>query len=176
MPIRVGRPWQVSVHRRRLQGPSLYGRQMRLWTIHPRYLDRQGLLALWREGLLAQAVLLGRTKGYTRHPQLTRFRRCPSPIESISAYLDAVHAEALRRGYRFDRTKIERCGIPASIPETKGQLLYEWRHLRSKLRARSPEHYLSIRRIKEPEPHPLFTIITGNVRDWEKIKSETEAS
>jgi len=30
---------------------------MRLWTIHPKYLDRQGLLALWREALLAQKVL-----------------------------------------------------------------------------------------------------------------------
>lgn len=31
---------------------------MRLWSIHQSYLDRQGLLAVWREGLLAQGVLL----------------------------------------------------------------------------------------------------------------------
>lgn len=31
---------------------------MRLWSLHPSYLDRAGLLAVWREGLLAQSVLL----------------------------------------------------------------------------------------------------------------------
>lgn len=43
---------------------------MRLWSLHPQYLDAKGLVALWREGLLAQAVLAGQTRGYKRHPQL----------------------------------------------------------------------------------------------------------
>ncbi|MGP9584395.1 pyrimidine dimer DNA glycosylase/endonuclease V, partial [Micrococcaceae sp. AOP34-BR2-30] len=30
---------------------------MRLWSLHPEVLDRQGLIAGWREALLAQAVL-----------------------------------------------------------------------------------------------------------------------
>ncbi|WP_396134581.1 pyrimidine dimer DNA glycosylase/endonuclease V [Cellulomonas sp. ATA003] len=47
---------------------------MRIWSVHPRYLDRQGLTAGWREGLLAQKVLTGTTKGYRNHPQLRRFR------------------------------------------------------------------------------------------------------
>ena len=37
---------------------------MRLWSLRPKYLDSQGLVALWREGLLAQAVLRGKTRGY----------------------------------------------------------------------------------------------------------------
>ena len=37
---------------------------MRLWTLHPKYLDPQGLVALWREALLARAVLQGKTRGY----------------------------------------------------------------------------------------------------------------
>ena len=37
---------------------------MRLWTIHPRYLDSRGLVALWRESLLARAVLRSQTRGY----------------------------------------------------------------------------------------------------------------
>jgi hypothetical protein len=45
---------------------------MRLWSVHPKYLDARGLVALWREGLLAQAVLRGRTSGYVRHPQLRK--------------------------------------------------------------------------------------------------------
>ena len=32
---------------------------MRLWSLSPRYLDVKGLVAVWREGLLADAVLLG---------------------------------------------------------------------------------------------------------------------
>ncbi|WP_245747334.1 pyrimidine dimer DNA glycosylase/endonuclease V [Frateuria terrea] len=47
---------------------------MHLWTPHPKHLDRQGLLALWREGLLARAVLRGQTRGYRQHPPLERFR------------------------------------------------------------------------------------------------------
>ncbi len=31
---------------------------MRIWSLHPKYLDRQGLLACWRETLLAQKVMI----------------------------------------------------------------------------------------------------------------------
>jgi hypothetical protein len=63
---------------------------MRLWTLHPKYLDAQGLVALWREGLLAQKVLRGRTRGYRHHPQLARFRAQADPVASIARYLRAV--------------------------------------------------------------------------------------
>jgi hypothetical protein len=33
---------------------------MRLWSLHPEYLDANGLVALWREALLAQAFLQGK--------------------------------------------------------------------------------------------------------------------
>ena len=79
---------------------------MRLWSIHPRYLDRQGLVALWREGLLAQKVLAGKTNGYRFHPQLLRFRQSRDPLQSIGTYLHHVAEEASKRKYRFDRSKI----------------------------------------------------------------------
>ena len=79
---------------------------VRLWTFHPKYLDARGLVALWREGLLARAVLKRQTKGYRHHPQLARFRAHPSPIAAINAYLRMVLVEAEARGYAFDRTKI----------------------------------------------------------------------
>ena len=65
---------------------------MRIWSVHPRYLDRQGLLACWRESLLAQAVLADATKGYQHHPQLERFREQPDPLVAIGAYLAGLHA------------------------------------------------------------------------------------
>lgn len=141
---------------------------MRIWTIHPRYLDRQGLLAVWRESLLAQAVLLGKTRGYTRHPQLARFRSQRSPVASIATYLEMVYKEAVNRGYQFDRSRIHHGRIRKLIPETHGQLLYEWQHLKTKLKNRSPELFLKIQHIKEPAPHPIFKIIPGKIKDWEK--------
>lgn len=141
---------------------------MRLWTLHPRYLDPRGLVALWREALLAQQVLLGRTRGYRAHPQLTRFRARPDPAAAIAVYLEGVLAEAAVRGYRFDAAKIGSPGATEKIAETEGQLRYEWEHLRAKLAARDPARHALLRRVRSPEPHPLFTIVPGPVRDWER--------
>ncbi|MFN3505685.1 MAG: pyrimidine dimer DNA glycosylase/endonuclease V, partial [Caldimicrobium sp.] len=60
---------------------------MRLWSIHPMYLDARGLVALWREALLARKVLIGETSGYRNHPQLVRFKRSASPLDAINRYL-----------------------------------------------------------------------------------------
>ncbi|HLW43123.1 MAG TPA: pyrimidine dimer DNA glycosylase/endonuclease V, partial [Candidatus Acidoferrales bacterium] len=78
---------------------------MRLWSLHPSHLDGKGLVALWREGLLAQNVLRGKTKGYRFHPQLNRFRATKKPVIAIGTYLRAVAEEAKSRGYSFDASK-----------------------------------------------------------------------
>jgi hypothetical protein len=140
---------------------------MRLWTLHPKYLDARGLVALWREALLAQAVLKGQTCGYTRHPQLIRFCNSPSPIESIASYLQAVHAEATRRGYRFDMTKIAPVDCVETIVVTCGQLDYEWAHLKAKLSIRAPSWLAGLEPSSCPEAHPLFHIVPGPVAKWE---------
>lgn len=140
---------------------------MRLWTLHPKYLDAKGLVALWREALLAQKVLRGATKGYRHHPQLRRFQAQPQPAAALAAYLKAVHAEATRRGYDFNGSKIGRRQARKRIPETTGQLLYEWKHLKRKLRSRAPQVLAAFRGVKEPEPHPLFKLVPGGVQDWE---------
>jgi len=141
---------------------------MRLWTLHPRYLDAKGLVAAWREALLAQKVLRGRTRGYRHHPQLARFQAHPRPGAAIAAFLAGLAAEARRRGYRFDASKIGRRRLRGRIAETRGQLLHEWRHLRAKLRRRAPDVYRRVRPITRPGAHPLFRIVPGGVREWEK--------
>ena len=141
---------------------------MRLWTLHPEYLDARGLVALWREGLLAQAVLRGRTKGYLHHPQLERFRSRPSPTGAIAEYLRAVHAESVRRGYRFEARKIARARTSGSIPVTRGQLEHEWERLMRKLAKRDPERLAGLERVRRPMPHPSFRIVAGGVARWEK--------
>ena len=142
---------------------------MRLWSVHPKYLDPQGLVALWREALLAQAVISGRTRGYRRHPQLARFLATPAPRKTIAIYLRLVHEEATRRGYRFDGTKIGRGGQVELMQVTRGQLDYEWAHLRKKLARRSPEWLVDLPALVSPEPHPLFRVVAGDVADWEVI-------
>jgi len=106
---------------------------MRLWSLHPRYMDRQGLLALWRESLLAKAVLRGETTGYRHHPQLLRFQATGVPRSAINAYLYEIHAESAARGYRFDGGKVGPRRSMATIPVTSGQVQYEWAHLLTKL-------------------------------------------
>lgn len=141
---------------------------MRIWSLHPAHLDRAALVACWRETLLAQAVLAGRTKGYTRHPQLERFRAQADPLGSIGAYLASVADEAEARGYRFDRTRILTPSAPvALIPVTEGQLALEWRHLGAKLGQRSPADAVRWRG-STPTAHPLFTVVPGSVEPWER--------
>ena len=149
---------------------------MRLWTLHPRHLDAAGLVALWRESLLAPAVLLGRTRGYTRHPQLHRFRMATEPAAFIAAYLRVIADESSSRGYGFDAARIVANEDPVTpIAETKGQLLYEWEHLGRKLQRRSPEWYRERFDGVKPTPHPLFRIGAGGVRGWERVEEPGNA-
>ena len=139
---------------------------MRLWSLHPSLLDRAGLVALWREGLLAQKVLLGETKGYRFHPQLKRFQARRNPVASISTYLWAVAEEGAARGYRFDASKIAMRRRRVSIPVALGQLEYEREHLRRKLRIRDRARLRGLRSA-ELRPHPVFRVIPGGVEPWE---------
>ena len=153
---------------------------MRLWSLHPRYLDRQGLTATWREALLAQAVLAGRTKGYTRHPQLRRFQSTPDPVATVGAYLELVADEASARGYRYDRSRIitrpaDPAGWVGRLEVGTRQLEHEWGHLVAKLALRSPDWLASLKaagaapETDVPEPHPLFRVVEGPVAGWEVV-------
>ena len=143
---------------------------MRLWSLHPKYLDAKGLVALWREGLLAQAVLAGKTRGYKHHPQLVRFLQSPAPKDYIAAYLREIHAEASRRDYRFDAKKIGRGGACQPLPIARGQLQYEWAYLAAKLRKRAPDWLKQLGEVRRPLPHPLFEIVPGGVAKWETAR------
>ena len=141
---------------------------MRLWSLHPAMLDGIGLVALWREGLLAQKVLLGRTKGYRFHPQLDRFRASNDPVAAISTYLWGVCKEADLRAYVFDRTKIALGPSPISLFVTRGQLKFEWEHLRRKLSVRDPARHASLT-VAKLRSHPMLRVIPGGVESWEVV-------
>jgi hypothetical protein len=144
---------------------------VRLWSLHPSILDRAGLVALWREGLLAQKVLLGQTKGYRHHPQLRRFSASKHPVAAISTYLWAVLDEARERGYNFDASKIAMRRRDLSIPVTLGQLEFEYRHLSRKLRLRDREKFRMLAAMK-PAPHPMLRLTPGGIESWEVVSGK----
>jgi len=142
---------------------------MRLWSLHPKYLDSAGIISLWREALLAQKVLMGRTRGYRHHPQLERFKKTSDPAAAIAEYLRVVFMEGSSRDYHFDSSKITGGNFDKRIPVTSGQLIYELGHLRDKLMKRSREELSRLQGIKLPDPHPLFIIVPGPIEAWEKV-------
>jgi hypothetical protein len=144
---------------------------VRIWSLHPKYLDAKGLVALWRESLLAKQVLEGKTKGYKNHPQLIRFKNSGNAVGCINQYLTSVYENSLERGYNFNKNKVNPDFIPAKLTVTDKQLKYEMEHLLKKLKARDPErfHKLSLR----IDANPLFRIIDGEIEEWEIIDLNT---
>lgn len=143
---------------------------MRLWSLHPSYLDTKGLVALWREALLAKHVLLGLTKAYSHHPQLQRFQSSEDPVTYIHLYLQEVYQEACKRNYRFDASKID-WNISHLKPLTlqRGQLAYEHQHLIQKLKIRDPLRFRTLQAESRLIPHPLFLVIPGDIETWEVL-------
>ena len=141
---------------------------MRLWSIHPKYLDAKGLVALWREALLAKKVLQGKTKAYRNHPQLDRFKKAKHPVKAMNFYLKTIFDESCTRGYCFDSRKVVKSVHPM-IPVTSGQIEYEFRHLKKKLKIRDPEKAREISKIRSVEPNPFFRKIKGKIEDWERL-------
>jgi len=146
---------------------------MRLWTINFKYLDAKGLLALWREALLAKNVLEGLTKGYKNHPQLIRFYTHQNSIDAINAYLLEVYKEACVRGYKFDVTKVGKFDAEnlSKIAVTRGQIEYEFSFLQEKLKLRDLKKYKENLNVKNIEISTIFTKIDGDIELWEKPKT-----
>jgi len=141
-----------------------------LWSIHPKYLDAKGLVALWREAILARKVLEGRTKGYRNHPQLERFKACTEPVECIDAYIYYVWLESVERGYSFDRSKVRKVVKVSVIPVTEGQVNYEFQRLLGKLEVRDPRRYQQLVNCRRVEVNPVFKVIPGGIEPWERVK------
>lgn len=163
-------PFFCRLHNSKQQKAAfLSPKNMRLWSLHPSYLDAVGLVALWREGLLARKVLQGQTKGYIHHPQLFRFRETENPIHVLDFYLKTVHDESIRRGYNFDLSKISPCeSRPPSLLLPDKQLEYEFLHLLDKLKERSPRQYSLLQQTASILPHPIFQVEPGDICCWEK--------
>lgn len=144
---------------------------MRLWSIHPKYLDTKGLLAVWREGLLAKKVLEKKIQAYENHPQLIRFKNHKNPVKAINCYLNYIYIESKKRNYNFNKEKILPIKDQNIISVTKNQVKYEFQHLLNKLLNRDLKKYNELKKIKinEIEINPIFYIVEGEIESWEKI-------
>jgi hypothetical protein len=143
---------------------------MRLWSIHPVYLDQKGLVALWREALLARSVLEEKTTGYKNHPQLLRFKNSCDPLKFINLYIKSIYLESLKRGYKFDKSKVCDYELDRKLAVTYGQVEYEFNHLKNKLKNRSPSNFFELERIDplDLKVNEIFYVIPGPVENWEK--------
>jgi hypothetical protein len=142
---------------------------MRIWSLHPKHLDAKGLVALWREALLAKNVLEGKTTGYRNHPQLERFKKALRPVDAINQYLSEVYLESVNRNYRFDVQKINWHFKKSKLTVTMGQVDYEVKHLLVKLKTRDTVRYEELKSIPTVDLHPLFMLVSGDIESWEVL-------
>ncbi len=164
---------------------------MRLWSIHPQYLDRQGLIACWREGLGAvkalEAWCRGKACGYQNHPQLLRFKEAVRPVELLVVYMQEIRLEGVARGYKLDEERlylalgreetVTVADISPQIPVTAGQITYEAGYLlptkmqqrKSGIEQQRYELLAEDFRKQKVKLSPVFSVIDGSVEDWEKL-------
>lgn len=142
---------------------------MRLWSIHPKYLDRAWLLACWREWLLAKKVLEWNTKWYKNHPQLIRFKQLREPLVWINAFLSQIYLESVRRWYKFNSDKICLVSDINIIKVTEWQVQFEVKHLSNKLLIRDYERYLILSKNNKIDINSIFELIPWDIELWEKI-------
>jgi hypothetical protein len=140
---------------------------MRIWSVHPKYLDTKGLVAVWRETLLAKHVLEGKTKGYRHHPQLHRFQKLKNPVAAINQYLSSIYSEGAARGYNFNKEKVDWNFKKIKITVTNGQMEYEISHLKMKLKLRDIKKYKQLLVQSHYEMHPMFRLVEGEIEEWE---------
>jgi len=145
---------------------------MRIWSLHPKYLDAKGLVALWRETLLAKNILEEKTVGYKNHPQLNRFKQARKPVEAINQYLSEIYLESLKRNYNFDIQKINWHFKKSKLTVTTGQVNYEVEHLLAKLKTRDVNKYEELRSKSTFDIHPLFKLVNGDIEKWELLADE----
>ncbi|MGB9937196.1 MAG: pyrimidine dimer DNA glycosylase/endonuclease V [Methanobacterium sp.] len=141
---------------------------MRLWSLHPKYLDVKGLCGLWREAIMARNAILGIREGYKKHPQLERFKRQENPVIFIDTYLLNVYKESIARNYNFNRENFGNEFTKAQIEVTEGQMEYEFKHLKRKLKIRDNNKYEELKKVKFPDPNPIFNVIEGDIESWER--------
>jgi len=147
---------------------------IRLWSLHPKYFDFQTLSDLWRDCVRATRLIKDGKAG--KYPQLERILKSCRPMQAMTEYMHAVADVAEHKGWEkrwlFDRRVIERprSRVPL-ISVTAGQMEFETWHYGELLVKRDGggQKYVDFWSIREPAPHPIFTVCPGAIEKWEKL-------
>ena len=148
---------------------------MRIWSLHPQYLDQKGLGGQWEEGIIAQNTLFFQEGKYLNYPVLHRVKAHQEPVAWIGMYLNEILKEAnVNRGYNYNDQLIKQLKPTLPMPVTRGQLYYEWTLLQGRLQKRDPVKMslndgVDINNIKA---NPMFYVIDGDIEDWERVKEK----
>lgn len=145
---------------------------MRIWSLHPKYLDKKELIDSWNDGLRTIGILTRNHQGSIFRPELSRFRSQSEPIIAVEKYLLSIANEAKRRGYMVDIRKLPSIPVVVShkIPVSSGQIEYEWRQLMHVLAGRSPGFLRRIEYSPSHDINPIFYKRPGHdIETWEKL-------
>jgi hypothetical protein len=82
---------------------------------------------------------------------------------------------SVKRGFNFNKNKINPDFVPTRLPVTDKQIKFELKHLLSKLETRDPEQFQKLSRKRKITVHPLFRIIDGEIEPWEKLNIQKRA-
>lgn len=150
---------------------------MRLWSLHPSYLDKQALQVCWADALQAleyykqeRAYMKGITNDLSPYfyPCLDRFRMTGSPIAHITNYLHGLCDESERRNTPFGRAKLPEFTPGLRLKVTDGQIAREEKLLLLQLnRRKQTQLWMDLFVAEYVQPHPLFEIVSGPVEPWE---------
>lgn len=161
---------------------------MRLWTIHPKYLDGKRLTSQWKEGIQMMHIWKeigenpepAKRLGYVSHPQVRRLSNllvADSGLISLllHQHLTAVHEESVQRSYSFNKKLIDDlapdCKNAPKVYVTMGQVAYEFALMATKNNEWSQKVAI--------DPYmlcnPIFQVVSGSIESWEKTKDEVLA-
>lgn len=152
---------------------------MRVWSIHPKYCDTPRLNGMWREGLLAKAVIEGTTPkgGYRKHSQAERLKVHPDPVKLINHILYEVWKVAQERGFKYDIKKLNKRivdePLSTKLEVTRGQIEYEFNFMQHKIGAVDTRYKINTEEVRKNgiEVNPCFKIVPGDIMDFEKEKN-----
>jgi hypothetical protein len=82
---------------------------MRVWDIHPGYLNRESLLGEHREVHAIFSIIINHKSGYARHPETMRWRDC---LGALVFRHDCLTEEMRLRGYRHLSPAPDTAGSP----------------------------------------------------------------
>lgn len=145
---------------------------MRVWTIHPKYLNRKELSACWHDGLRALKVLSEPEKYQRFYEGLSVFRVQSEPVYALAKYLQAIGKEGVKRGLQMDLSLLPEVpkDFRLKIPVSEERIASERKLLTKRLAGLGRWHLRKFQSMLPGRTNPLFFVQNDNhPSPWEII-------